>query len=50
VEEVVEGYGTLKRLASSPRHVVPGHDPLELQHYPSAKAGLVRLDAEPKQG
>ena len=45
MEEVVEGYGTLKRLASSPRHVVPGHDPLVLQHYPSAKAGLVRLDA-----
>src|SRR6266849_4308810 len=31
VEEVVEGYETLKRLASSPRHVVPGHDPLVLQ-------------------
>ncbi|MFZ2077639.1 MAG: N-acyl homoserine lactonase family protein [Xanthobacteraceae bacterium] len=27
VEEVVEGYETLKRLATSPRHVVPGHDP-----------------------
>jgi len=54
VEEVVEGYATLKRLASSPRHVVPGHDPLVLQHHPPAKAGLegwvVRLDAEPKEG
>ena len=27
VEEVVEGYETLKKLASAPRHVVPGHDP-----------------------
>jgi glyoxylase-like metal-dependent hydrolase (beta-lactamase superfamily II) len=53
IEEVVEGYVTLKRLASSPRHVVPGHDPLVLARYPAAKPGLegwiVRLDAEPKQ-
>jgi len=51
VEEVVEGYETLKHLATSPRHVVPGHDPLVLQRYPAAKAGLegwvARLDAEP---
>jgi hypothetical protein len=48
---VVEGYETLKRLATSPRHVVPGHDPLVLQRYPAAKPGLegwvARLDAEP---
>jgi len=52
VEEVVEGYATLKKLAASPRHVVPGHDPQVLARYPAAKAGLegwiVRLDAEPK--
>ena len=52
VEEVVEGYETLKRLGTSPRHVVPGHDPLVLQRYPAAKPGLegwvARLDAEPK--
>ena len=51
VEEVVEGYETLKRLASSSRHVVPGHDPLVLQRYPAAKTGLegwvARLDADP---
>jgi glyoxylase-like metal-dependent hydrolase (beta-lactamase superfamily II) len=50
--EVVEGYETLRRLASSRAHVVPGHDPLVLAHYPAAKPGLegwiVRLDAEPK--
>jgi glyoxylase-like metal-dependent hydrolase (beta-lactamase superfamily II) len=50
--EVVEGYATLKRLASSPAHVVPGHDPLVLARYPAAKPGLegwvARLDAEPK--
>jgi glyoxylase-like metal-dependent hydrolase (beta-lactamase superfamily II) len=54
VEEVVEGYETLKRLATSPRHVVPGHDPLVLQRYPAAKPGLegwvARLDADPKYG
>jgi hypothetical protein len=52
VEEVVEGYEILKRLATSPRHVVPGHDPLVLQRYPAAKPGLegwvARLDADPK--
>ena len=34
VEEVVEGYVTLKKLASSPDHVVPGHDPLVLARNP----------------
>ena len=52
VREVVEGYETLKKLATSPDHVVPGHDPLVLKRYPAAKPGLegwvVRLDAEPK--
>jgi len=52
IEEVVEGYATLKKLASGPQHVVPGHDPLVLKRYPAAKPGLedwvVRLDAEPK--
>jgi hypothetical protein len=52
VAEVVEGYETLKKLASSPDHVVPGHDPLVLGRYPAAKAGLegwvVRLDVDPK--
>ena len=51
VAEAVEGYATLKRLADSPRHVVPGHDPLVLAHYPAAKPGLegwiARLDVEP---
>jgi glyoxylase-like metal-dependent hydrolase (beta-lactamase superfamily II) len=53
VHEVVEGYQTLRKLASSPAHVVPGHDPLVLERYPAAKPGLegwvVRLDAEPKR-
>lgn len=51
VAEVVEGYETLKKLATSPDHIVPGHDPLVLTRYPAAKPGLegwiARLDAEP---
>jgi glyoxylase-like metal-dependent hydrolase (beta-lactamase superfamily II) len=53
VGDVVEGYTTLRRLAASPRHIVPGHDPAVLARYPAAKAGLegwvVRLDVEPKE-
>ena len=53
VAEVVEGYATLARLATSRDHVVPGHDPLVLTRYPAAKPGLenwvVRLDVEPQR-
>ena len=52
VGDVLDGYATLKRLASSPRHVIPGHDPMVLERYPAARAGLegwvARLDADPK--
>ncbi|HEX2215561.1 MAG TPA: N-acyl homoserine lactonase family protein [Xanthobacteraceae bacterium] len=52
VGEVLEGYQTLKQLAATPAHIVPGHDPLVLQRYPAARAGVegwvVRLDSEPK--
>jgi glyoxylase-like metal-dependent hydrolase (beta-lactamase superfamily II) len=51
VAEVIEGYATLKKLATSPHHIVPGHDPLVLARYPAAKPGLegwvARLDAGP---
>jgi glyoxylase-like metal-dependent hydrolase (beta-lactamase superfamily II) len=54
VGEVLEGYAKLKRLAPSPAHIVPGHDPLVLTRYPAARTGLegwvVRLDAEPRTG
>lgn len=50
--DMLEGYNTLRRLATSPRHVVPGHDPMVMDRYPAARAGtegwIVRLDAEPK--
>ena len=48
VEDTLRGYARLKALAASPRHIVPGHDPLVLQRYPalnSQTAGIVhRLD------
>ena len=53
IGDVLEGYGTLKKLATSPRHIVPGHDPLVLKRYPAAKPGLegfvARLDVEPSE-
>ncbi|MBI4692601.1 MAG: N-acyl homoserine lactonase family protein [Gammaproteobacteria bacterium] len=49
--DMLAGYKTLRRLASSPQHIVPGHDPLVMQRYPAAGTGLedwiVRLDVEP---
>jgi glyoxylase-like metal-dependent hydrolase (beta-lactamase superfamily II) len=51
--EVLEGYDRLRRLATSPAHIIPGHDPAVLQRYPAAKSGLegwvVRLDIDPRQ-
>ncbi len=53
VGDMLEGFATLKRLASSPKHVIPGHDPLVLQRYPAPKPGLegiaVRLDVDPRE-
>jgi len=52
VGEMVEGYRRLRALADSPRHIIPGHDPLVLRRYPPAEPALegiaARLDAEPR--
>ena len=52
VGEMLQGYETIRRLASSPQHIIPGHDPLVLQRYPAAGPRLegivARLDVEPK--
>lgn len=52
VADMLEGHATVRRLASSPSHVVPGHDPLVLKYYPAPRPGLegivARLDIEPK--
>jgi glyoxylase-like metal-dependent hydrolase (beta-lactamase superfamily II) len=51
VTAMVDGWRRLRELASDPRHVVPGHDPLVMQRYRAPSAALegiaVRLDAEP---
>ena len=51
VGDMIEGWETARRLAESPAHVIPGHDPEVLRRYPAAKGGLedwiVRLDADP---
>lgn len=51
IGEMVDGYNTMRRLAESNNHIVPGHDPLVMTRYPSAsdqtKGVVVRLDAEP---
>lgn len=51
VEALLEGYRIVKRLASSPLHIVPGHDPLVMARYPAVSKGLeglaVRLDVPP---
>ena len=52
VAETLEGYATLRKLADSPDHIVPGHDPQVLEQYPAAAPSLenwiVRLDVQPK--
>lgn len=49
--DMVRGWETLRELASSPAHIVPGHDPLVLERYPAVSGDLegiaVRLDVEP---
>jgi glyoxylase-like metal-dependent hydrolase (beta-lactamase superfamily II) len=48
VAETLEGYSTIKRLADSPDHIIPGHDPQVLERYPAKGPGtenwIVRLD------
>jgi glyoxylase-like metal-dependent hydrolase (beta-lactamase superfamily II) len=51
VAEMLAGYDTLHRLADSPAHIVPGHDPLVMRRYPAASPALegivARLDCPP---
>jgi glyoxylase-like metal-dependent hydrolase (beta-lactamase superfamily II) len=54
VADMLAGHKRAYALASSPRHVIPGHDPLVLKRYPAPRpelAGIVaRLDVEPVAG
>lgn len=51
VGDTLEGYDKLRRLAESPQHIIPGHDPLVMSRYPAASNDLdgivVRLDVAP---
>jgi glyoxylase-like metal-dependent hydrolase (beta-lactamase superfamily II) len=51
VGDVLEGYETLKKLADSMNHIIPGHDPEVARIYPAVREGLegyaMRLDVAP---
>ena len=51
VADMLDGHKRLHHLAASPRHIVPGHDPLVMKRYVAPSRELdgvvVRLDAEP---
>ena len=51
IAATLDAFRTVERLASSARHIIPGHDPLVMQRYPAAsdplKNVVVRLDVEP---
>lgn len=51
VAQMVEGFKTIQRLATSVNHVIPGHDPLVLAKYPNVPGleGIAaRLDVDPR--
>lgn len=51
VGDMIQGYDRMRRLAASPSHVIPGHDPLVMRRYPAPTADhrdvVVRLDVAP---
>lgn len=51
VGEMADGYRTLKELAETPDHIIPGHDPLVMKFYSAPSAELegiaVQLDVDP---
>jgi len=54
VPATLDGFETLRRLASSDDHIIPGHDPVVMARYPASAPGLdgiaARLDVEPGSG
>ncbi len=48
LQEMLEGFDTLERLASSPQLIIPGHDPLVRAFFPTVLADHIhRLDIGP---
>ena len=51
VQAMLDGFDTLERLASAPGLIIPGHDPMVRDNFPTAMADhIVRLDVGPKAG
>lgn len=52
IGDLMEGYRTLRRLADSDDHIIPGHDPMVMTLYPPPSPELdgkaVRLDVAPR--
>lgn len=52
-DELLEGYRTIRRLAASDDHIIPGHDPMVMRLYPAPSPELegvaVRLDVAPRE-
>jgi glyoxylase-like metal-dependent hydrolase (beta-lactamase superfamily II) len=47
----LDAYDIIEGLASSPDHIIPGHDPLVIERYPAALTGIhdiVRVDLPPR--
>lgn len=53
VADMLAGHDTVYRLAASPDHVIPGHDPLVMRFYqaptPALEGSVVRLDQAPRK-
>jgi len=53
LDDMIQAYRKVERLADSPDHIIPGHDPLVMQIYPPPKPELqgviARLDTAPKK-
>ena len=49
--DMLDSYRVVERLAPSPRHIIPGHDPHVMKEYeppkPSLAGAVVRLDVAP---
>lgn len=50
VADMLNGYQTIEKLADSPEHIIPGHDPLVMERFPAAEGAEafgVRVDLAP---
>jgi glyoxylase-like metal-dependent hydrolase (beta-lactamase superfamily II) len=51
VGDTLRGFDTVRALADSPTHIIPGHDPAVIERFPAASATskgvIARLDSDP---